>query len=155
MQLLGIVHTTDQGVDLKVCVLNQLFRIFTNLYRQLAGRRQDQRSSFTYIAFVFDRVFEQVTDNTDQECSRFTRTCLCLADHVMAAQGMRQRSTLNRCAVLKSSCLDTAQQRQWQIEIVEAGFTLLHFDNKLICAPGLGGAVIIATTAASATSRTS
>ena len=58
MQLLGVVHTTNQGVHLEVGVLNQLFGVFTNLNRQLASRRQNQCPSFAYIALVFDGVFE-------------------------------------------------------------------------------------------------
>ena len=73
----------------------------------------------------------------------------------MAAQSMGQRSTLNRCGITKASSLNRLQQRQWQIEVVEAGFALLHFDNELVGAPGFVGAVSVATTATSATSWTS
>ena len=155
VQLLGVVHTTNQGVYLEVGVLNQLFGIFTNLNRQLTSRCQNQCPSFANIALVFDGVFQQIADNTDQKGRSFTCACLCLANHVMAAQRMGQRSTLNRCSVGKASSLNAAQQRQWQIEVVEASFALLHFDNELIDTPGLFGAVIGPATAASTTSGTS
>ena len=155
MQLLGVVHTTDQGVYLEICVLNQLFGIFANLNRQFASRRQNQCTGFAHIALVFDGKFEQVINNTDQKGSGFTCTCLSLANHIMAAQSMGQRSTLNRCGVTKASSLNPLQQRQRQIKVMEAGFALLHFDNKLIGTPSFLGAVIGATTAATATSGTS
>ena len=155
MQLLAVVHATDQGVYLEVGVLKQLFGIFADLNCQLASRRQNQCAGFAHIALVFDRKFEQVIDNADQKGSRFTCTRLCLADHVMATQSMGQRSTLDRCGITKASSLDGLQQWQRQIEVVEAGFALLHFDNKLIGTPGFFSAGTVATTATSATSWTS
>ena len=155
MQLLAVVHATDQGVYLEVGVLKQLFGIFADLNCQLACRRQNQCASFAHIAFVFDGKFEQVIDNTDQKGSGFTCTCLCLTDHVMTAQSVGQRGTLNRCGIAESSSLNGLQQRQRKIEVVEAGFALLHFDNKLVGTPGFFSTGTVATTAASATSWTS
>ena len=87
-------------------MLEQLFGIFADLNRQLASRRQNQCAGFAHIALVFDGKFEQVINNTDQKGSGFTCTCLSLADHVMAAQSMGQRSTLNRCGITKASGLN-------------------------------------------------
>ena len=145
VQLFGVIHTTNQAVNLEVGVLDQLFGIFANLDCQLPGGRQDQCTGFTPVAFFFNRVLEQITDSTDQECCGFTRTGLGLAYQIVAAQGMGQRGALNRCAVGETGGLDSTHQLQWQVQIMEADLALLGFYNKLVDTPSLS------TTASAAT----
>ena len=86
------------------------------MHDQFTRRRNDHRARLAQVPFPVNRVVEQIIKDRDQKGSRFTGTCLCLADSVITHKGMRQDATLNRRTKLKAQRIDAPLHRCIEIQ---------------------------------------
>src|SRR5690554_2685093 len=139
LELLVVIHATDEGHDVQPAVSGQALGIAGDLHDQFPGQDNDQRPRLAHVALVRRRGFQQLGDGRNEEGGGLAGTGLGAADGVVTEQGAAQYLGLDRGAVLEALILNTAHQAVRQGEVVEAGLAFGRFHYEIIDRPGLGG----------------
>jgi len=136
IELLLVVHTTNQRADLETGVATEILGIRRNLHDQFAGRRNYQGAGLPDETLRLDGVVEQVIENRDQESRCLAGTSLGLADSIVPLQGVRKDLCLDRRTVAKVLLRDAMHHAVHQAQVVKAGLPLLRWHLEIVHAPG-------------------